>query len=76
MHEGSETSELICMGNHANKAHSAELQASVQLLGEMGLTCDSWLYHSNIDDLAVLARSCQDTTIICDHVGMPLGVGP
>jgi L-fuconolactonase len=44
-------------------------------LGRLGLTFDSWLLHTQLDDLIDLARAFPATTIICDHVGGPIGVG-
>jgi predicted TIM-barrel fold metal-dependent hydrolase len=45
-------------------------------LGKRGLTFDAWLYHPQIPDLTSLARAFPDTTIIFDHFGGPLGIGP
>ena len=45
-------------------------------LAPMGLTYDAWLYHPQIPDLVDLARAFSDTTIILDHFGGPLGIGP
>ena len=45
-------------------------------LGKRGLSFDAWLYHSQIAELTELARAFPDTTIIFDHFGGPLGIGP
>ncbi len=45
-------------------------------LGKRGLSFDAWLYHPQISELADLARAFPDTTIIFDHFGGPLGIGP
>jgi L-fuconolactonase len=45
-------------------------------LGERGLTYDTWHYHYQNRDFAELARAVPDTTIVLDHFGTPLGVGP
>jgi L-fuconolactonase len=45
-------------------------------LAPLGLTFDSWLYHPQLPDLLDLARAFPGTTIILDHVGGVLGVGP
>jgi L-fuconolactonase len=45
-------------------------------LGKLGLTFDSWHFHPQLPDLVDLARAFPDTTIIVDHVGGVLGVGP
>ena len=45
-------------------------------LGKRDLSFDAWLYHPQIGELAALASAFPDTTIILDHCGGPLGVGP
>jgi L-fuconolactonase len=48
----------------------------VRTLGEMGLTYDVWLFHQQLPEVIELARLAPATTIIVDHLGGPLGVGP
>lgn len=50
-------------------------QKGVQLLGELGLTYDTWHYHHQMGDFIQLAQSVPDTTLILDHFGTPLGTG-
>lgn len=45
-------------------------------LGRRGLSFDAWLYHRQIPELIDLARAFPDTTIVFDHFGGPLGIGP
>jgi predicted TIM-barrel fold metal-dependent hydrolase len=45
-------------------------------LGRRGLSFDAWLYHTQIGELTDLARAFPDTTIVLDHLGGPLGIGP
>jgi len=45
-------------------------------LGKRGLTFDAWLYHPQIPELTSLASAFPNTTIILDHFGGPLGIGP
>jgi len=45
-------------------------------LKRYGLSFDAWLFHTQIDELTDLARAFDDTLIILDHVGGPLGIGP
>ena len=45
-------------------------------LRRLDLTFDAWLFHPQLGELADLARSFPDVTIILDHIGAPLGVGP
>ncbi len=54
----------------------ATFRAGFRHLGELGLTFDAWLYHRQIPELTDLARACPNVTIILDHFGGPLGIGP
>jgi L-fuconolactonase len=45
-------------------------------LARFGLSFEAWLYHTQIAELTDLARAFPDTTIILNHLGGPLGVGP
>jgi len=45
-------------------------------LARRGLTFDAWLYHPQLSELTDLARAFPDTTIVLDHFGGPLGIGP
>jgi predicted TIM-barrel fold metal-dependent hydrolase len=51
-------------------------RAGVACLGKLGLTFDAWVYHPQIPELAELARALPDVTIVLDHIGGPLGIGP
>ena len=45
-------------------------------LAKYNLTFDAWLYHRQIPELTALARANPETTIIFDHFGGPIGIGP
>lgn len=51
-------------------------RVGVARLGERGLTYDTWQYHYQNRELLELARAVPGTTIVLDHFGTPLGVGP
>ncbi|MDG2277180.1 MAG: amidohydrolase family protein [Pseudomonadales bacterium] len=53
-----------------------DFQAGFQELANRDLTFDAWLYHPQISDVTTLAKMFPDTTIIFDHFGGPLGIGP
>ncbi len=53
-----------------------EFRAGFAELGKRGLSFDAWLYHPQIPQLTDLARAFPHTTIIFDHFGGPLGIGP
>jgi len=48
----------------------------VARLGERGLSYDTWHYHYQNLDFLELARNVPETTMVLDHFGTPLGVGP
>ena len=45
-------------------------------LANLGLSFESWQYHPQLPDAIDLARAFPDTSIVLDHVGGVLGVGP
>jgi L-fuconolactonase len=45
-------------------------------LAPLGMSFESWQYHPQLPDATDLARSFPGTTIILNHVGGVLGVGP
>ena len=51
-------------------------RAGVRRLGERGLTYDTWHYHYQNVEIAEFARTVPETTLVLDHFGTPLGVGP
>ncbi len=48
----------------------------VAVLDEMGLTFDAWFYHEQLPEFIDLATAFPDVTMILDHLGGPLGIGP
>ena len=46
------------------------------VLGHLGMTFDAWMYHTQLDELYDLAKANPQTTIILDHIGGALGIGP
>jgi predicted TIM-barrel fold metal-dependent hydrolase len=54
----------------------AEFRRGFAALGQLGLSFDAWLLHTQLDDLIDLARAFPGTGIVLDHVGGPIGIGP
>ncbi len=54
----------------------AEFRRGFARLAPLGLSFEGWLYHPQIGELTELARAFPDTTIVLDHFGGPLGIGP
>jgi L-fuconolactonase len=45
-------------------------------LARFGLALDVWAYHTQLDELYDLARSIPEVSVVIDHFGGPVGVGP
>jgi predicted TIM-barrel fold metal-dependent hydrolase len=54
----------------------AKFREGFAQLAKLGLSFESWQYHPQLLDAIDLARAFPDTTIILNHVGGVLGVGP
>jgi len=53
-----------------------EFRAGFAALAPLGLSFDAYLYFTQLDELHDLAKTFPDTTIILNHAGTPLGIGP
>jgi len=54
----------------------ADFRAGFAHLAPRGLVFDAWCYFHQIPDVTDLARTFPDTTIVLNHFGGPLGIGP
>jgi predicted TIM-barrel fold metal-dependent hydrolase len=45
-------------------------------LARHGLPLDVWCYHTQLPHVIALARAVPELTLVVDHVGGPLGIGP
>jgi L-fuconolactonase len=53
-----------------------KLREGFARLAPLGLSFDAWMYHTQLGELADLARAFPETPIVLDHVGGPIGLGP
>lgn len=53
-----------------------DFHEGMAVLASVGLSFDAWCYHPQLDQVAELAAAHPDVTIVLDHVGGPLGIGP
>jgi predicted TIM-barrel fold metal-dependent hydrolase len=53
-----------------------DFRAGFAHLAPRRLTFEAWCYHRQIPDVTALARAFGGTTIILNHFGGPLGIGP
>ena len=54
----------------------AKFREGIATLGAMGYSFDAWLYFDQLHELTALARDLPDVSIILNHLGAPLGIGP
>ena len=55
---------------------SDSYRAGARVLASRGLTMESWMYSAQLPELASLARAVPDLTIISDHIGGLMRIGP
>ena len=55
---------------------TSQYRAGARVLAKLGLTLDNSLYHTQLDELAALARVVPDLTIVLNHIGGLVRVGP
>ena len=53
-----------------------DFQAAFAELAPRNLSFDAWLYHPQLQELTALAKAFPHTTIVLNHFGGPLGIGP
>jgi L-fuconolactonase len=53
----------------------AKLREGFAKLAPLGLGFDAWVYHTQLGELADLARAFPATSIVLDHVGGAIGLG-
>ena len=56
--------------------HDPWFRRGFEVLVSMGLSFDAWMYHPQLPDLVDLARAYPEATIILDHLGAPITLGP
>ena len=59
-----------------NQMSSDDFRAGARVLASMGLTLEGWMYFPQMFELAEFAKAVPDLTIILNHIGGLLRVGP
>jgi L-fuconolactonase len=54
----------------------ADFRRGFSQLAARDLTFDAWVFHPQLPELAALARAFPDTSIVVNHLGGPLDIGP
>jgi len=74
-----DASDEIGNGRGAFRAHllqDEDFRRGFAELAPRGLSFEGWCFHTQISELTDLARAFPETTIIFNHFGGPLGIGP
>ena len=53
-----------------------QYRAGARVLARMGFTLEGWCYHPQLEDMAAFAKAVPELTIILNHVGGLVRVGP
>jgi L-fuconolactonase len=59
-----------------NVLSDTRYRAGARVLARMGLCLDNSLYHTQLDELAAFARAVPELTIVLNHIGGLVRVGP
>ena len=62
--------------NKQGQLASGDFRAGAKVLAGMGLSLEAWLFFPQLPELAAFARAVPDLTIILNHIGGLLRVGP
>lgn len=60
----------------AGLTSSSAFISGARMLADNQLSLDVWLYHPQLPELTALARENPKLTVILNHLGGPLGIGP
>lgn len=55
---------------------SPAFRAGFKYLNRYAMTFDAWVFHPQLADVADLAAAFPYTTVILNHLGTPMGIGP
>jgi L-fuconolactonase len=58
------------------QAYETAFREGYRELGRRGLSFDAWMYFPQLPDLAALARAIPEVTVVLNHAGGLLGLGP
>jgi predicted TIM-barrel fold metal-dependent hydrolase len=64
------------MGSPPGLLGDPEFRKGIACLDRAGLSYDSWAYMNQLGELTDLARTFPELTIVCDHTGGVIGIGP
>jgi predicted TIM-barrel fold metal-dependent hydrolase len=53
-----------------------KFKEGLKVLASMGLTFDAFMYHTQLGEVVEIARAVPEATIVVDHCGGIIGIGP
>jgi L-fuconolactonase len=68
--------EIFCSGAPQGLYRDRNFRDGFAGLASLGLSFDAWVFQTQLDDVADLARGFPQATIVLNHVGGPLAIGP
>lgn len=71
-----ESAEVRVGDNRPHMLTEPKFQEAIRCIEARGLTLDLWVFFTQIDDVIALAQKFPNLTIILNHVGGLLGIGP
>ncbi|MBT4939379.1 MAG: amidohydrolase family protein [Rhodospirillaceae bacterium] len=74
-----DASDQVGNGRNVQKPHvylDDDFRKGFAELSRRNLSFEAWCYHPHISDVTDLARAFPETSIILNHFGGPLGIGP
>lgn len=66
----------MARSNKKGQLGSSDYRAGARILARMGLTLEAWLYFPQLPELMDFAKAVPELTIILNHIGGLLGIGP
>ncbi len=68
--------EIYCSGAPQGLYRDKTFREGFAGLAALGLSFDAWVFQTQLDDVTDLARAFPQATIVLNHVGGPLAIGP
>lgn len=72
----SETVHPRFINEYPGLADDPQFRRGAARLAKHGLVFDAWVYHHQLFDLARFAGAVPQLTLVLDHIGTPVGIGP
>ena len=68
--------KIYCSGGRKASIVDRNFREGFAGLASLGLGFDAWVFHTQLGDVVDLARAFPQATIVLNHVGGPLAIGP